>query len=143
MTAWWMVPVVVGLMQPVIWQTTLRIAKGTGDMEAAITLHLVGTLVGLGWMGMGMRQGGFSGLGSVPWWAFLGGAIGVSCMAAMNRAIPVIGVAAALALTVAAQLVAALIFEQFGLLGADFKAASTSRWVGVVLLTLGAWLVVR
>lgn len=140
---WWLVPVVVGLMQPVLWQMNLRLAKGSGDMEAAVLLHLVGTVVGLGWVGMGLRQQGFGQLGSIPWWAFLGGAIGVTCMAAMNRAIPAVGVAAALALTVAAQLGAALLFEQFGLLGAELRAASLSRWLGVVLLSVGAWLVTR
>ena len=29
----------------------------------------------------------------IPWWAFLGGAIGVTCMAAMNRTVPIVGVA--------------------------------------------------
>ena len=141
--AWWLVPVVVGLMQPVLWQMNLRLAKGTGDMEAAVILHVVGTVVGFGWVAAGLRQQGFSQLGSLPWWAFLGGAIGVTCMAAMNRAIPSIGVAAALALTVAAQLVAALLFEQFGLLGAEERAVSMGRWLGVGLLTVGAWLVTR
>ena len=142
-SAWWTVPVIVGLMQPILWLMNLRLAKDSGDMEAAVLLHVVGTLVGLAWIGVGLKGQGFGNLSAVPWWAWLGGAIGVTCMAGMNRAIPFIGVAAALALTVAAQLGAALLVEHFGWLGAELKVASWDRWMGAGLLVVGAWLVTR
>jgi len=142
-SAWWTVPLIVGLTQPILWLMNLRLAKESGDMEAAVLLHVVGTLVGLAWIGIGLKGQGFGNLGSVPWWAWLGGAIGVTGMAAMNRAIPFIGVAAALAITVAAQLGAALLVEHFGWLGAELKAASWDRWMGAGLLAVGAWLVTR
>jgi len=45
--AWLLAPLVAGHSQPVRWQMNLRVARVTGDMEAAVVLHVVGTLVGL------------------------------------------------------------------------------------------------
>ena len=140
---WLLIPLMVGAVQPVIWQMNVRLAKSTGEMESAVLLHLVGTIVGLGWMSVGLRQAGFGGTLSAPWWALLGGAIGVTAMAGMNRAIPEVGVGAAIALTVASQLVAAVLFEHFGLMGSLQRPATVSRVAGVLLLAVGAWLVTR
>ena len=142
-TSWFLVPILVGLFQPLLWQMNLRLARSSGDMEAAVLLHAVGTVVGLAWVLGGLRGQGFGQVGTVPWWAWLGGAVGVTCMAAMNRAIPVVGVAAALALTVGAQLLAALLFEHFGLLGATVRIISPERLLGAAMLALGAWLISR
>lgn len=141
--AWLLIPLVVGLAQPIIWQMNVRFSAHTGAMEAALALHLVGSVVGLGWLMAGLRGTGEGGLGAVPWWAWLAGAIGLTCMAAMNKAIPHVGVAAALAFTVGAQLGASLLFEHFGWMGSEVRPATVQRWAGVAMLTFGAWLVVR
>jgi len=140
---WLLVPLLVGLAQPVIWQMNVRLARATGEMESAVLLHVVGTVVGLGWMSVGLRQSGFGGTFSAPWWVLLGGAIGVTAMAAMNRAIPEVGVGAAIALTVASQLAAAVVFEHFGWMDSMQRPATWTRLGGVLLLAVGAWLVTR
>ncbi|HCH64320.1 MAG: hypothetical protein CL927_08245 [Deltaproteobacteria bacterium] len=140
---WLLIPLLVGAVQPVVWQMNVRLAKFTGEMESAVLLHVVGTIVGLGWMSVGLRQAGLGAALSAPWWALLGGAIGVTAMAGMNRAIPEVGVGAAIALTVASQLVAAVVFEHFGLMGSLQRPATLARLAGVLLLALGAWLVTR
>ena len=140
---WLLIPLLVGVAQPVVWQMNVRLAKATGEMESAVLLHVVGTVVGLGWMSVGLRQQGFGETLSAPWWALLGGAIGVTAMAGMNRAIPEIGVGAAIALTVASQLAAAVVFEHYGLMGSMQRSITAPRLVGVALLAAGAWLVTR
>ena len=140
---WLLTPILVGLVQPILWQMNLRVARTTGVVEAAVVLHVVGVAVGLGWWLGGVRGAGWSGLSAVPWWAWLAGALGVTGMAAMNRAIPEVGIATALALTVAAQLAFSLVFEQYGLMGAELRPFDPSRWLGVALLAGGAWLVSR
>lgn len=142
---WWFVvlPVLVGLAQPVIWEMNVRASKVIGEMEAAVLLHVVGAVVGVGWVLGGLRgQASFSGLGAVPWWAWLAGAIGVTGMAMMNRAIPAIGVSAGLGALVAAQFVASLIFEHYGLMGSEVRAVTPARLLGAALLVGGAWLLV-
>ena len=84
---WLSIPIIVGLSQPLIWQMNLRMARHTGNMESAVILHIVGAVFGLSLAMGGLRGGWEGGLSAVPWWAWLAGAIGVSCMAMMNRAI--------------------------------------------------------
>lgn len=141
---WLLLPVCVGLSQPVIWQMNLAVSSRSGVMESAVVLHLVGTVVGLCWVLGGLRGSpGFAGLATVPWWAFAAGALGVTGMAVMNRTMPVLGVSAALAILVASQFGASLIFEHLGLLGTPVRLATASRCLGALLLAAGAWLMSR
>ncbi len=141
---WIVIPLVVGLSQPVLWQMNVRVAESTGHVEAAVLLHVIGAGAGIGFVMAGLRgAGGWAGLAQVPWWAWTAGIVGVAGMAAMNRAIPELGVATVLALTVAAQFSAALLFEHYGLMGAKVHAATLTRWLGAAFLVAGAWLVSR
>ena len=60
-------------------------------MESAVILHVVGTVVGLA-DGGGLCGGGFTDY-EYSMVAFLAGAIGVTCLAAVNRTVPIVGVA--------------------------------------------------
>ncbi len=142
--AWLLVPLAFGVAQPVLWLMNQAVARATGNMESALVLHVVGALVGVAWLGVGVRgSGSWSELAGLPWWVFLAGALGVTGMAGMNRAIPEIGVAACLAALVASQFVFALLCEHHGWLGSDARAATPDRWAGAVMLAVGAWLVSR
>ena len=140
---WLLVPLIIGLAHPMILQMSVRVSRTTGDMESAVILHVTGSVVGLGWMAMGLRGSGFGGLNAVPWWAYLAGAVGVTCLAVTNRTIPVIGVATFCSLAVASQLVAALLFDRYGIMGADVREVTASHWMGVGFLSVGAFLVSR
>lgn len=140
---WWTIPFVVGTMQPVIWGMNLRVDRSSGSIEAATILHVVGALTGALWFAAGLRGAGFGGLGAVPWWGWLGGVVGVTCMAATARAMPIVGVSVAFSLLVAGQLAASLLFEHHGWLGLEVRPATVSRVAGAGLCALGAWLVSR
>ena len=73
----------------------------------------------------------------------LGGAIGVCCLWMMNVTIPKIGIASAMAIMVASQLIAGLIVERHELLGAAFRDPQWFNWLGVFLLAIGAFLVCK
>ncbi len=139
---WFLVPIFMGLCQPVIWQMTLKLANTAGDMPAAALLHLVGALAGGVFMMAGLR-GGTGDWSATPWWAWMGGAVGVICLWLLNLTLPKIGVAPLMAFLVASQLIAGLIFEKYGLMGAEIRTPQLSHWVGVFLLAVGAYLVSR
>jgi bacterial/archaeal transporter family-2 protein len=140
---WLIVPILIGLAQPVIMQMSVRVSRVTGEMESAVILHAVGAIIGLLWMGLGIRGVGFSVMNAVPWWAYLAGAIGVTCLAAVNWTLPIVGVATFCALAVASQLIIALLFDRYGLMGAEVRQVGLSHWCGVALLVSGAFLVSR
>jgi transporter family-2 protein len=141
---WLLIPLAFGIAQPVLWLMNQAVARATGNMESALILHVVGSVVGVAWLGVGLRgDGSWSALTDLPWWVFLAGALGVTGMAGMNRAIPEVGVAACLAALVASQFGFALLCEHHGWLGSEVRPATLGRWAGAALLAFGAWLVSR
>ena len=141
---WVLIPVLVGLSQPILWAMNDRVAKGSGQMEAAVLLHVVGALFGLALVFIGLKGAqGLAGVLQVPWWAWLAGVIGISGMAGMIRAIPEIGVASALAIVVAAQLLASVVFEHYGWMGLSKQPLTLWRLAGALMCAVGAWLVTR
>lgn len=143
-TLWPLFPIFAGLCQPFIWATTLRLTRHSGAMEASVILHGVGLLAGSLLLVAGLRAAPVTpGLGAAPWWAFLGGAIGVTLLAGINRAVPVVGAALTTALLVAAQLSFSLLFEHYGWLDLPRNPATPVRALGVALLVAGAFLVSR
>ena len=141
---WLLAPIVAGLAQPIIWAMNLRVARDTGAVEASMLLHLIGGLMGGALLAVGLRGSpGLAGLATVPWWALVAGAIGVSIMASLNKAVPVIGLALSMSVLVAAQLSFSMLFEHFGWMGLPVHSATVGRAIGVVLLVAGAWLVSR
>ena len=139
---WVLAPIGIGLCQPIIWQMTLRLTKAAGDMPAAAILHAIGALMGGVFVLLGLK-GGDGQWGNIPWWAWFGGVIGLLCLWMLNMSIPKIGIAPVMAILVASQLIAGLIFESHGLLGAQVRAIQSHHWLGVVLLSIGAYLVSR
>jgi len=137
---WFIIPIFLGVCQPFILQMTLRLAKVMGDMPAATALHLVGTVMGGLFILIGLR-GGNGQWSTLPWWAWLGGAIGVCCLWLMNITIPKIGIASAMSIMVASQLIASLLMEKHEFLGASFRDPQWFNWMGVCLLAVGAFLV--
>ena len=140
---WFGVPFLIGAMTPVVLQMSTQMARRIGVMESAVVLHIVGTLAGLVWLAVGLRGAGFDRLPDVPWWAWLGGVLGVSSLALVNRALPETGVAAFVGLSLTAQLTVALMMDRSGWLGADIRPVGTSHLVGGVLLVIGGILISR
>ncbi len=81
-------------------------------------------------------------LKGAPGWAWLGGLYGACFVAALAYASPRLGLASALTIAVASQLVTALALDRFGLLGLSAQPISLMRIAGV-LLVIGGVLLVR
>lgn len=80
---------------------------------------------------------------AVPWYVFGCGALGVVVIFALNTAIPRIGVAASATLIIVGQLAASTLLDHFGLFGVAVRPFDINRALGLGVLLLGAWLVVR
>ena len=83
-----LLPLLVGLSQPVIWQMNVRASKIVGEMESAVILHVVGSLVGIAWVFGGARgDASFAAMAQIPWWAWAGVGTGVAMAARLPRAL--------------------------------------------------------
>lgn len=74
---------------------------------------------------------------------FIGGTLGAFFVATSAWTAPRIGVGAFFATLIAAQLIAAIALDHFGLIGMEVRPATLMRVAGAGFLVLGALLVVR
>jgi transporter family-2 protein len=81
--------------------------------------------------------------GRAPWWAWSGGLLGAFYVTATVVLTPRLGVTTSLALMLAGQVMAALAFDHFGLLGLVERAVTPTRALGALLLVAGVILVQR
>jgi transporter family-2 protein len=82
-----------------------------------------------------------SGLAGMPWWGWLGAACGATYVTTVFTAIPVIGTAAAVGLTVAGQQIASLFVDRYGWFRLPQREISRLRAAGVAVLLLGVALI--
>ena len=82
-----------------------------------------------------------SGLAGMPWWGWLGAFCGATYVTTVFTAIPVIGTAAAVGLTVAGQQIASLFVDRYGWFRLPKRAISGLRYAGVALLLIGVALI--
>jgi transporter family-2 protein len=119
-----------------------RLAQKVGLLESAGISFLVGTVVLLGllpWLG----RGSWRGLGQVAWWELTGGLLGAFYVSLVILAVPKIGTTAALAATIASQLVTGLLLDHFRFLGLRAIPLDAGRLAGACLLVAGAFLTFR
>jgi transporter family-2 protein len=130
--------IAVGLQGPLSSMITEQI----GVMESIFIVHISGALL-IG-IPLVLRRGGNLGeWRHLPWYALLSGASGLVIIAALSFAIPRVGVAATVTLVVAGQLVLSVLVDHFGLMGTETRHVDLPRLIGVVVLFVGVWLIVR
>jgi transporter family-2 protein len=81
------------------------------------------------------------GLAKMPWWGWLGAFCGATYVTTVFTAIPVIGTAAAVGLTVAGQQIASLFVDRYGWFLLPKREISALRCAGVALLLIGVALI--
>lgn len=113
-----------------------------GTMGSVFIIHLGGALMAgavllvLG----GGRLGAWRG---VPWYALGAGVFGLVVLGGVSYTIPRIGAATTVTLIVVAQLILSTLLDHFGLLGTSVRPIDLSRTLGIAVLLLGTWLMVR
>ncbi|GAB3641284.1 DMT family transporter [Spirosoma arcticum] len=79
----------------------------------------------------------------VSWWKWTGGIIGAVYVTTVIVSVPKIGTANLVSLSVAGQLLAAVVLDHYGLLGFALHPANGWRILGMVVILVGVLLVVR
>ncbi len=117
------------------------ITEQLGVLENALIVFGGGFLVALTLILI--NQGGkIRGWNSLPWYVFLAGPLGIVIITSIGFAIPRIGLASTLTLFVVSQLIIGVVFDHFGWLAA-MRPMDLNRIVGILLLFIGTWVVLR
>jgi bacterial/archaeal transporter family-2 protein len=81
--------------------------------------------------------------GLKDWYLYVGGLLGIAILTASIVLVPRIGASATLTTLVVGQLVTALFLDHIGWLGTPRIEISLSRVIGIMLLVIGAYFIVR
>jgi transporter family-2 protein len=79
----------------------------------------------------------------VPWYAFSSGILGLIIVGTIGYVVPRLGVAKGFTLIVASQFLIASLIDHFGFFGAVVRPMEMTRSLGLCLMLLGVWLVVK
>jgi len=130
--------VAVGIQAPLSSILTQRL----GVMESIFIVHIGGALAAI--IPLIYYGGGkLSQWRSVPSYALFAGALGLVVIFSMTYMIPRVGVANALIILLAGQLLIGTILDQFGWLGAAQRPLDLTRVIGLSVVLAGVWLSVK
>ena len=130
--------VAVGLQSPLASMITQRL----GMLESIFIIHIGGAiLIAIPLMFIG--GGSLGDWRSLPWYALAAGSMGLIVVAGVSFMIPRVGVATAITLIIAGQLVISSILDHYGLLGVEVRHINLQRIFGLIIVFAGAWLMVR
>lgn len=100
-----------------------------------------GILIGLVMLIVG--RGNFGAAGTVPWYAYMSGALGILIVGTLGFSAPRLGLVTAFTIFVAAQCAMGALMDHFGWLGASVRPFNASRLAGLVIVLIGIWLIIR
>ena len=131
----------VGLTVQAAVNARLRTAVDAPVLSAlisfAVGLALLAVLLLFGVLG----RGRLTGLGSGPWWMWVGGGFGAFYVVLAVVGVQRVGTAAVISCAVFGQMTAALVLDSFGWLGVPRAPLNGWRILGAVLVLAGVWLI--
>lgn len=108
------------------------------SITAALISFAVGTLaLGIAAITSAPSLPLWSSAAALPWWIWSGGVMGAFFVATSTFIAPQLGATTMLALILAGQIVASLIFDHFGFLGYPLHPLNLQRIIGLCLLIAG------
>lgn len=120
------------------------LGRSIGTWQAAFVSFAIGTvalacIAALATGGLGQ----IAQVRGVPWYYLTGGLLGAAYVTSILVTVRTLGAGGIVAATVAAQLAVSVVVDHFGLVGVAKQPITLLKVVGVVLLGLGTYLVVR
>jgi bacterial/archaeal transporter family-2 protein len=122
------------------------LGKSVGTFQAAFVSFLVGTVALCAIAALAGDGGGLgrlSGVRGLPWHYFLGGLLGAAYVTTVLVTVRTLGAGGVVAATISGQLAMSVAVDQFGWLGVAKDPVGAGKVVGLVLLAVGTFLVMR
>ena len=119
------------------------LGKATGGFAAALVSFLIGTLFLAAIVILSGKAGGLGEAANVEWYYLLGGVLGAAYVFSALALVGEIGAGGVAAATVTGQLTTSVLVDRLGVFGLEQTSLTWERLLGVALLLLGTYLVVR
>jgi bacterial/archaeal transporter family-2 protein len=121
-----------------------ELGRFTGNVQAGFVSFAVGALLIGAIVVLTGRAGGLS-HASEPSWIYVlgGGVVGAAYVVTALITVSAIGATGVVAATIVGQLTASVVIDRLGILGLEETTISLDRIIGIGLLMLGTYLVVR
>ena len=116
--------------------------KGIGTIEGVFLTYGSGGLL-IAVIMLLQRGGNLGAWQGVPWYAFSTGILGLIIVGAIGYSAPRLGLVATFTIIVASQFIVGALLDHFGLLGAAARPLEMSRLLGMAVLLVGIWLIIR
>jgi len=129
--------VAIGMQSPLASMISQRL----GIFESVFIVHVGGALIAL--IPMLILGSKLSQWKCLPWYTLGAGFFGLGVIAAISFMIPRIGVAPALIILLAGQLLMGALLDHFGWLGLAQRPLDGARVIGLGVVMLGVWLTVK
>jgi transporter family-2 protein len=133
----------IGAGLPVQAGVNAEMARHAGRPEWAALVNFGVGFAGLAAWLVATRAGAPAAIGKAPLWAWTGGLLGAFYVTVVVFLVPRLGIAVTLGLTVAGQMVGALLLDHAGALGMATRAVSGQRVLGAALLVVAVILIRR
>jgi bacterial/archaeal transporter family-2 protein len=120
------------------------LGRTVGSWQAAAISFTLGTILLVAIVLI--AAGGFGDVGKarhLSWYYLTGGVLGAAYVTTVLVTVRSLGAGGVVAATIAGQLTMAVVVDQLGVLGVTQQPVTLARTVGIVLLGLGTYLVVR
>ena len=120
------------------------LGKTVGSFQAAFISFAIGTVLLAGIAAV--ARGGFGTMGdatSLSWYYLTGGILGAAYVTTVLVTVRDLGAGGVTAATIAGQLSASVVLDQFGVLGLPKDPVTVTKVLGVLLLAAGVYLIVR
>lgn len=95
-----------------------------------------------GLMMLAFKGGQIAGIREVPWYAFTAGLMGLVVVASLGISVSNFGLGAGLTLFLGSTIIVGALIDHFALFGSG-RSLDAARMLGIALVVLGTWLVVR
>ena len=133
-----------GVLMAVQGSLNSALSKVVGLIETTFIVHLTGTVILVILLFVfRMGKGNLYALSEAPWYAYLGGVVGVGIIYLVAASIPEVGVANATTAIIIGQVLTAIIIDHFGAFGLERMAYGWNQFIGLILLVVGAKLLLK
>jgi transporter family-2 protein len=133
-----------GILMAVQGSLNTSLSKVIGLIETTFVVHVTGTIILLLVLFVfRMGKGNLNALPQAPWYAYLGGLVGVFIIYLVAASIPKVGVANATTAIIVGQVLTAIIIDHFGGFGLEQFSCGWNEIAGLALLAIGAYLLLK